>query len=380
MVSEENIVNSLKDFSFPRLSGTKMEKKAFNIALNEIKDLGLNPDTQEFQFSTFFSRVYPKIIFFLGTLTISLLFFFLYVPSIIIIAIINGSIILFLVVLMRKPENIKLYRCLESSNLYVKLPSKLLSKKMNVIFICHLDAKGQKYIISKRIKAIRRFVFSLIIIIIMIIIRSFLSGLLLFLFLIFGFIPIVFNARYMIILLLNSTNNSSPGAVDNASGIACVYELLKHYKEDKNRFNNIVAWFVFTGAEETGTMGIRNFYNRIKHLEKDSVIVINFDSIGKRITIFDSWYKPNWYRDFYNKIVNHQKIHAYPKRITLGSHSDGYFFKKKFYPGIEFGDLSAYEFMHSKDDTIDKVDPKLLKDLCEVIIDNLREFDGLYAE
>jgi len=134
---------------------------------------------------------------------------------------------------------------------------------------------------------------------------------------------------------------------------------------------------VFTGAEETGTMGIRNFYDIINHLEKDSVIIINFDSIGKMITIFNSWYKPNWYLDFYNMFFNHQKIHENPKRITLGSHSDGYFFKKKFYPGIEFGDLSSYEFMHSKDDTIDKVDPKLLKDLCEVIIDNLKEFDKL---
>ena len=36
--------------------------------------------------------------------------------------------------------------------------------------------------------------------------------------------------------------------------------------------------------------------------------------------------------------------------------------------------------MHSKDDTLDKVDPKLLKDLCEVIIDNVREFDELNAK
>ncbi|TFG18444.1 MAG: M20/M25/M40 family metallo-hydrolase [Promethearchaeota archaeon] len=379
MVSEDNIFDTLKTFSFPRLSGTKLEKKAFNIALYKIKDLGVYPNTQAFQFSTFFSRVYPKIIFLLGTLTISLLFLFLYVPAIIIVAIINGSIILFLVFLMRNPENIRLYRYLESANLYVKLPSKI-SKIMNIFFICHLDSKGQKYIISIRIKAIRGFVFSLIIILGMIIIRSFLSGLVLLLFLIFGLIPIVINVICMIILLLNTTDNSSPGAVDNASGIACVFELLKHYTEEKNRFKNIVAWFVFTGAEETGTMGIRNFYDKIKHLEKDSVIIINFDSIGKMITIFDSWYKPNWYLDFYNKFVNHQKIHENPKRITLGSHSDGYFFKKKFYPGIEFGDLSSYEFMHSKDDTIDKIDPKLLKDLCEVIIDNLKEFDKLNAD
>ena len=59
MVNVEGISDTLKAFSFPRLSGTISEKKAFNIALKKINDLGINPNTQEFRFSTFFSRVYP---------------------------------------------------------------------------------------------------------------------------------------------------------------------------------------------------------------------------------------------------------------------------------------------------------------------------------
>jgi hypothetical protein len=381
MISKESILETLKTFSFPRLSGTVSEQKAFNIALKKINNLSIETNIQEFRFSTFFSRVYPKIIFFLGFLTVSLLFFFLSIPSIIILSIINVCIILLLVFLMSKPEKVRFYKYLESANLYVKLPTKLSknnktnNKEMNIFFICHLDSKGQKYIISIRVKAIRGYVFSLIFIIGLIIIRSFLSGFFLLFILIFGILPLTYNGICMMILLLNTTDNSSPGAVDNASGIACVYELLKYYNDDNNRFSNLNTWFVFTGAEETGTMGIRNFYRKMNYLEKDFVLIINFDSIGKIITIYNSWYKPEWYLDFYEKFVNHQKIHENPKKITLGSHSDGYFYKKKLYPGIEFGDVSSYNFMHSKDDTIDKVDPKLLKDLCEVIIDNLRDLD-----
>ena len=379
MVNEKDILQTLTTFAFPRLSGTDSERKAFNKALEFVKNLGVNPSIQKFHFSTFFSRVYPKIVFFLGFLTITLLFFFLYIPAIIILAIINGSIIITLALLMKNPEKIRFYKYLESANLYVKLSSKLPMKKKDLFIICHLDSKAQKFIISKRVNAIRRFVFSLFMIIVMILIRSFLSGLFLVIFLIIGTVSIIINAISTITIVLNTTDNTSPGAVDNASGIACVLELLKYYKDERNRFNNIRVWFVFTGAEETGTMGIRNFYYHMKNLDKDSVLIINFDSIGKRITIYDSWYKPNWYLDFYNKLISHPKIYANPKKVAIGSHSDGYFFKKKLYPGIEFGDLSSYGFMHSKDDTIDKVDPKLLKDLCEVIIDKVRELDELNA-
>lgn len=380
MVSEENILQNLKLFAFPRLSGTNSERKAFNKALKSLKNLGVNPHIQKFHFSTFFSRIYPKVIFLLGFFTTALLFFFLYVPAIIILAIINGCIIITLALMMKNPEKIKLYKYLESANLYVKLPSKVPIKKRDIFIICHLDSKAQRYIISKRVNAIRRFVFTLFVIIAMILIRAFSSGLFLMIILGVGMIPIIINAVSMILLVLNTTNNTSPGAVDNASGIVCVFELLKYYWDEKNQFNNMDTWFVFTGAEETGTMGIRNFYDKMKHLKKDSVLIINFDSIGRMITIYDSWYKPNWYKDFYNKFITHPKIHENPKNITLGSHSDGYFFKKKLYPGIEFGDITAYKFMHSKDDTIDKVDPKLLKQLCEVIIDNLRELDELNAD
>jgi hypothetical protein len=385
MVNEKSIFDTLNEFSFPRLSGTKSEKEAFNIILKKINSLGIDPTTQEFQFSTFFSRVYPKIVFFLGFLTVSLLFFFLDVPVIIVFSLINGSIILLLVLLMRKPAKVRFYKYLESANIYVKLPPKShqnqnLNKKMDLFFICHLDSKAQRFIILKRVRAIRRWVFSLLIITGLIIIRIFISGFFLIVILIIGIIPMVFNAISTIIILLNTTSNTSPGVIDNASGIACVFELLNHYVGKNNRLKNLFTWFVFTGAEETGTMGIRNFYQRMKHLDKNSVMVINFDAIGRAITLFDSWFKPDWYLNFYDNFVNQQQIYEDPNRVTFGSHSDGYFFKKKLYPGVEFGDLSSYKYMHSKDDTIDKVDPKLLKHLCEVIIDNVREFDELNAK
>jgi Zn-dependent M28 family amino/carboxypeptidase len=201
--------------------------------------------------------------------------------------------------------------------------------------------------------------------------------------LIIGSIPIIFNGFAMIILLLNSTNNNSLGTIDNASGIACVYELLMYYKEEKSRLNNFTTWFVFTGSEECGTMGIRNFHKVMKPFDKDSIIIINFDSIGKNVTIFNSWYKPEGYTDFYNSFIYNKidlKVYENPKKITIGTHSDGYFLKKKMYQGIEFGDLGSYKFMHSTEDNFEKVDPNILESLCKVVIQNVKDLDEFYAK
>ena len=70
------------------------------------------------------------------------------------------------------------------------------------------------------------------------------------------------------------------------------------------------------------------------------------------------------------------EIKRNPKRIPFGSHTDGYYLKKKNFQGIGFGDLESYEHIHSIHDTVDKVDSSLLKRLCETIIDNLIVFDN----
>ena len=54
LISEKRIKQNLEEFSFPRLSGTEYEKKAFNLAKKKIENLNLNPEIQTFNFSTFY--------------------------------------------------------------------------------------------------------------------------------------------------------------------------------------------------------------------------------------------------------------------------------------------------------------------------------------
>lgn len=389
MIHEKDIEQTLETFSFPRLSGTRHEREAFKLALKKIEDLDLDPQIQEFKFSTFFSRVYPKIVFLLSSLLIFFLFLFVDIFGMRILSLVIICIIFFLIFMMRKPEQVKLYKNLNSANIYVKLPSKQaiqqvkLKKNSEIFFFCHLDSKGQRFSLTKRVRATRSWVFTLIVMIGFIFLRIFLYNYFPVLILLIGLIPLSINAISTSILILNTTNNNSSGVIDNASGIACVYELLRYYVNLESRLKYFNTWFVFTGSEECGTIGIRNFYKIMGNLDKKSVFIINFDAIGKNLFIFDSWFKPEGYIEFYESFINNKKglmISKNPKKITIGTHSDGYFLKKKFYQGFEFGDIASYNFMHSDEDKLGKVDPKILKALCEVIIENLKELDELHAK
>ena len=116
MIDEKNIKENLKVFTFPRLSGTPAEERAFQLAIEKVERLDLNYLIQEFEFSTFYSRIYPKIAFSLGFLLIFILFLGIESLLIFVLSIILTSILLILFILMRHPEKYKLYKRLKSAN------------------------------------------------------------------------------------------------------------------------------------------------------------------------------------------------------------------------------------------------------------------------
>ena len=75
LIDESRIKKNLESFTFPRLSGTKFELKAFNKVMQEMENLNLEYEVQGFTFSSFYSRIYPKIAF----LSVSLILLFLYI-------------------------------------------------------------------------------------------------------------------------------------------------------------------------------------------------------------------------------------------------------------------------------------------------------------
>lgn len=394
MIDEKRIITNLEAFSFPRLSGTEGENKAFNLALSILKNLELDPVVQEFTFSTFFSRVYQKIVFSLGFILLFILFlnieavFFFY--SVIIIFI----IIIVLIVITRNPEKINFGKLLNSHNIFVKLASitdsfehnvtdtrDFQENDNNILFMCHLDSKSQRLNIGTRIKSYRIWVISGLTLFIIIILKNYVNFFVPYslIFYIIGIIPLLLNFYATILININTTNNISDGAIDNASGIAIVLELLNFYVKTNNRLKNYDLWFVLTGAEETGTIGIRHFYKIIKHMDKNRTMPVNFDALGKDIYPFPSKKLANAQSFFFNSFFKKSEnlnFKRNPKRIYFGSHSDGWYLSKKGLVGIGFGDMGSYSYIHSINDTIDKVDPTKLKLLCEALTSAIAELDN----
>jgi hypothetical protein len=56
--------------------------------------------------------------------------------------------------------------------------------------------------------------------------------------------------------------------------------------------------------------------------------------------------------------------------------SDGYYLKNEDHEGLGFADKKVYKYIHSPQDTVDKVDPDFLEGFCKVIVKLLKEYDN----
>jgi hypothetical protein len=385
LIDEKRILDNLRTFSFPRLSGTEHEKRSFEIAKKKIEKLNLVPRVQKFSFSTFYSRIYPK-------LTLILLFWLLIVFFLnfqVFFTFINTIIILLslliLVKITRNPEDITFGKIYSSQNVFIKIRSNNREESVNdknILLFSHLDSKGQTFSVKIRIFLYYIWIFSFTFSLAANILKTYFFLENIFIFYFIGIILLSINGVTALLLLLNRTNNISKGAIDNASGIAIVMELLNYFKIPKNRLQHYNLWFVFTGAEETGTMGIRNFYRIIKNFDKDQSYIINFDCISRQIELYNHGLIKGQHQRSLNYIQENKDLMTVvkTKKIYLGSYSDGLFLHNKNFQGLGHADKTSYNYVHSKEDDIDKIDVLFLKKLCKFIIILLNENDDQIIE
>ena len=186
--------------------------------------------------------------------------------------------------------------------------------------------------------------------------------------------PLIMLFTAVIILSTNTTNNKSKGVVDDASGIACVLELLYVFSRMDRSKSKCNLWFVFTGAEESGTMGIRFFYKLIKDLHRERTIIHNFESLGKSINIVVSKntleLHPDYY-DFIQRTAQERKYKTFVNPFTRGIHTDGIYLAQNDFSLFEYGSSEVGKYMHSETDSLENVDTEMLGELCIFIKSNI---------
>lgn len=276
--SGERAKKIAEEISIPRLTGSYGEHKVKDIIIDFLKAVGYSPEVEKFRFSIIPAEVALKTIqILLGGSSALALFLFNKHPFLsFVISIIIAGTIIFLTgwsILIEKLYDFKILTR-ESDNILAK--SFIHDGLPDVIFMAHYDSKSQTF--SIRFRVLLNIIGIIAVLLsIFFIIFCFLFGFQLPLVLIYIF-SILSLVPYFI-LIFNFTGNSSPGAVDDASGVAVVLELARVLKDWMGKAN---LYFLLTGAEELGLAGAVRFIQKYENnFRKGRTFFINFDGISK---------------------------------------------------------------------------------------------------
>lgn len=279
--SGERAKKIAEEISIPRLTGSSGEHKVIDIIIDFLKANGYSPEVDKFRFSITPAEVVLKIIQILigGTSALSLILFNNFpILSVLISVVIAGTIVL-LTGWSRLTEIFYDFKFLtrESHNIFAR--NFLQDGLPDVIFMAHYDSKSQTFSIKFRIflniVGITAVLFSIISIIFCYFSGMKIPGVLIYIIAVLSILP-------FLILIFNFTGNSSPGAVDNASGVAVVLELARILKEWKGKAN---LYFLLTGAEESGLAGAVKFIQKYENkFKKGNTFFVNYDGISNEFT------------------------------------------------------------------------------------------------
>ena len=185
-----------------------------------------------------------------------------------------------------------------------------------------------------------------------------------------------------IIYFLNYIENSSKGAVDNASGCAVLLNLIQRMQDGKIDLNWMDLKFLFSGAKEIGALGTKSFLNdNLENFKQyKDVYIIDIDKIGTNIAIIEKWgiIGQKKIENSLQKFIEHL---AYQEKIHVQKIHTNLCINKNFLPfireGFEICSFTSPEenYLYSTEDNIDKIDQNKLRDVSELIYNAILSLD-----
>lgn len=273
-----------------------------------------------------------------------------------------------------------------ATNVYAKVPAKKSNGTHpgNILVSAHLDSKSQTFKTAWRIILYRIWLYNAIVLAVffLIFILSIFTGIKVNETLIsLGiWIPTLLISLSNILLMLLDTENKSPGALDNATGMAAVFELSSYFLN--NPLENFNLWFCQFSAEELGTMGSRFFVQEHEKLfTNNPSFQINFEMLSsathddkknivqylKSYGVYPRKIIAPILEKYLKKAATQQKIHFEGFHISTGAHTDTVPFHQRDLKAIDVVTKASAFWTHSKNDTPDKVDPKVIVDTCKIV-------------
>jgi len=387
---EDNAYRIAEKLAFPRLVGSKGEKQAMEVIIEEFKNIGYK-DLYRDKFTTsFYNWIVLRYVFIpigilLILLAISFIFNYWLALGLIIVIVFSAGKVLGLVtadkVHLLKDRN----KNFETENIYTELKSD--NSKVKVIFIGHWDSKSQTFPSSIRILIFMIAVLGFFIILLIYLILTVIQLLSPFNNFILNSVLLYSSVVLAIIAnlnLFNKTGNNSSGAYDNAAAVGVIIALARYYKN--NPVDNIDFVFLSTSSEELNLGGVKHFIHKYKDdFDKNSTYFINLDLIGgnELIRLITSYGIP---RKVSSKKLNRlfmdsgKELNIKIKDIYVptGAWSDYMPIVHEGFEACWIGSQPGLKYVHTKKDNMDLVSKKGIKNILSLCVDVVNKLKNEY--
>lgn len=157
---------------------------------------------------------------------------------------------------------------------------------------------------------------------------------------------------------------SSPGAADDGTAVAAMLEVLSLVASGPRPRNDLV--FLFTDAEEVGSMGASGFLASLTPEERARLsVVLNFDARGNRgpMVMFETSPDNGWLIEQYASASSRPVGNSLASTLyeLLQNDTDFSVFRDAGFHGLNFAYFDGLEVYHTSGETAAAVDPRSIQ-------------------
>lgn len=170
---------------------------------------------------------------------------------------------------------------------------------------------------------------------------------------------------------------ASPGAADDASGVATLLETARALAAGEPLDHDVV--FLFSDGEEAGLLGAHAFHAQ-HPWSQDVAAVLNFEARGNRgpALMFETGADNAWLIDHFRRGAPHPVAGSYSYEIyrRMPNDTDYSVFRRAGVPGLNFAFIAGLPAYHTALDTVDALSPESLQHQGSYALGLARELGG----
>jgi aminopeptidase YwaD len=172
------------------------------------------------------------------------------------------------------------------------------------------------------------------------------------------------------------TKVDTPGAYDNAAGVAVLLSLAYHLAQAGNRYT--LEFLAFSGEEIYG-LGDMEYARRLAGGFSAVAAAINFDGIGPRLAA-NSLAVFAASRQFEELVKGARKAFPGVVEVDPWPASDHYIFYSNGVPSLALSSVGIQDIYHTPLDTVEWISPDKLAEVISLTLEILRALEGEEAE